>query len=357
MMIGVWAGKETIRTRVFAQARTWFRSFTEITVFSDKFYDGTCEKIQKAAYPCNITCYTLGDFAHHLDGTEWTHRWYFAQPRFLPAMARLFFSNRTADWYLFVDDDTYILKESLQRKLASKNSSEMHAIGKSYCTWDRMSANIKPERSCHPFLQGGAGVALSNGLMTVVAPHLDGCSMRFNDPDFAGSMRFAICMERIIGVDKWSYGRVIENWGGFHSSEPKNEIPSGGVTEAPASFHRMNISDFKWMDSQYYIHNGTSIIDLGLYPLVERSIPMVRENYAFRWRFGMYIRINGIEHRAKSPWRLTSTGIIQTYANGITIELVFMDGLAAEEIKPVDIRGRNGRFVYGIRRPEVRQAY
>ena len=410
-VLGIWAGKETILTRVKYQAQTWMKFWDEVLVFSDKFYNGTCKKIQKIAYPCSVKCISLGDFAHHLDGTEWTHRWYFAQPRFLPAMSESYFHNPNADFYIFGDDDTFFLKPGLIQKFGSRNSSIPLAAGKVYCAWNRISDEVKPYRTCHPFLQGGAGVLITNGLMSQIASELPNCSKRFNDPDFAGSMRFAICMERLFGTNKWSENEYIESWLlGFHSSPPKEEIKSGLVIEASATFHRMNYSDYLWIHPKIYVdwksplisfqnmnlysnlsnitlneRNNNQVLnelkwhnkklskqifeyraDLSLYAFIEYNVPIMKNSYICIWKIGMWIcpkfGLNaGQKIKPKGGWKVifgengTIEGYEQRFRNGFRMRVIPDNHVIPGALIPRDISGNDGIFSYGIYPPEIRR--
>ncbi|OHT01435.1 hypothetical protein TRFO_31759 [Tritrichomonas foetus] len=238
--IGIWAGKETLSTRVMDQAKSWMRFWNRVYVFTDDIQTGECESLNKAANPCEVVCVKLGNLAEHLEGTEWRHRWYFAQPRFLPAMASLYEHEPNSSWFLFGDDDTYFLRPAIERKISRFDSREKIVIGKFWSSWERVTQDVPPLREQHPFAQGGAGVCISNEMMQKIGPHLRNCSLFFNDPDFAGSMRFAMCVERVVGQQEWSLDGAIRTWySGFHSSPPDFEIADKTVTEAPASFHRI----------------------------------------------------------------------------------------------------------------------
>ncbi|OHT09638.1 hypothetical protein TRFO_21453 [Tritrichomonas foetus] len=366
-VVSIWAGKETIRTRVMYQAKTWYRMWDEVIVYSDLFENGTCELVQRKAYPCHVKCITIGDYADHLEGTEWKHRWYFAQPRFLPAMSLSYENKPNADFYIFADDDTFLLKQSLLKKFKSRDSTLPKATGVKFCTWNKIAANIQPERSCHPFLQGGAGVILSHGLLSLVASELINCSKRFNDPDFAGSMRFAVCMERVFGFEKWSEGFFIESWSdGLHSMPPYYELPKLKAVEPPASFHRMNRSDFSWLTQKIYIdwkiNNKKYRADLGNLAFIEYNIPFIKKQYIMKWCVGMWIELPFSKKRfkPKRKWIVLLddddivVGYEHTYSNGMTMRLICDVNVEPDKIIPLDISGKDNTMIYLIYPLEVR---
>lgn len=282
-------------------------------------------------------------------------------------MAKSYELHRNADFYIFADDDTYLLKAALLRKFSQADPAKPKATGVKYCTWDRLSGDVEPYRQCHPFLQGGGGVILSHGLLSQVADELVNCSKRFNDPDFAGSMRFAICMERLVGMDNWSEGAFIEPWSkALHSSEPKVEIPAGNVKEAPASFHRMNHSDFMWMNNKQFVEWKSAgkkyKADLGLLPLVDYVIPIVKSTYRARWKVGVTLTVPFLDavFNATSRWRPLlgketpePIGYEQTYGKFI-MRLICDETVEKGALIAHDITGKGGIFEYRMYPPEVR---
>jgi hypothetical protein len=268
-----------------------------IHIFTDFIPDSTaCDRLNSAAFPCRVICVPLGNLAEHLEGTEWRHRWYFAQPRFLPSMASLWMHFPNASWYLFGDDDTYFFRASVEKKLAGLNASEPIVIGKFWSSWQRVTQDVPPVRDLHPFAQGGAGVLLSKEMMARLGPNLNGCSMAFNDPDFAGSMRFALCAEKVVGQAEWSPGRVIASWpNGFHSSPPDSEIGERTVSEAPATFHQIRPGMFESLRLAHvveFVRNGVIVwVDLGIVAFTRNRIRLGNEMNVFEWRFGYWIAI------------------------------------------------------------------
>jgi hypothetical protein len=294
--IGIWAGKETFSNRLLSQAQTWMRFWESIHVFTDSLPDGSCEALNVAAVPCHVICVPIGDLAGHLEGTEWQHRWYFAQPRILPSMLALWEISPNSSWYLFGDDDTYFFRASIERKISSLNFSRSLVVGKFWSSWQRVTQDVPPLRDEHPFAQGGAGVLLSSVMMGRLAPHLKGCSIAFNDPDFAGAMRFALCAEKVVGQAEWSPNRMILSWpAGFHSSPPDSEIEAGTVSEAPASFHQMKPDLFQGIWGAHaleFVRNGSVVsVDLGLMAFTKNRIRLGIEQNAFEWRFGYWIAV------------------------------------------------------------------
>ena len=331
--VGVWAGRETLGNRVLAQARTWMRFFERVFVFTDEAPPGACATVKAAAEPCNVTCVELGNLAEHLEGSEWKHRWFFAQPRFLPAMAALWELNNESPWFMFGDDDTYVFRAPVERKAASLDASERLVVGKFWTAWSRVIQDIPPIRDNHPFAQGGAGVLVSTAMMKQLGPSLRNCSLSFNDPDFAGSMRFAMCAQRIVGTKEWSPNRVIVPWSdGFHSTIPDREIAAGEVKEAPATFHQLKPEMFEAVARahtlEYAMKNGSRVlVDLSLMAFTRCRIALGHETNKFEWRFGYWISVEDVYEpmlRATKKWKANLdgdelVGFSQEYEKGVEV--------------------------------------
>ena len=106
-------------------------------IFSDVFWPETCRRVQKAAYPTKVQCISLGsDLAKHLEGSEYDHPWSYAQNHFLPAMKKTYDMFSNVSFFIFCDDDTYILKEPLYEEMKTVRLNKPKGIGHSYCPYD-----------------------------------------------------------------------------------------------------------------------------------------------------------------------------------------------------------------------------
>lgn len=255
VVFGVWSGREYTTRRVLSQAATWMQLVPEVHVYSDQFLPESIDRVLDESNFTNIVFHEFGHRGGHLIGSEWEHRWYYAQTRHLLTMADLYERFPNKSWYIWGDDDTYFYPESIIEFLEDKDPHDMKVFGVVYCAWDSVASNLKPHRSCHPFCQGGAGAFFSHSLMAAVGPYLRNCSEMFNDPNFAGSMRLALCIERFVGTERWNMGDAPENCGRLHSQNPLIETENGVLR--PLSFHRMrhvllyqiwNATESVWID-------------------------------------------------------------------------------------------------------------
>lgn len=237
-VFGVWSGKEYTTRRVVSQAASWYQLLPEIHLYSDLFDKEGIKSVINESNHTNIVFHKFGHKGGHLIGTEWEHRWYYAQTRHLLTMADLYERFPNKSWYIWADDDTYLYPKAILEFLEKQDQNEFLVFGVIYCAWDSVAAIIEPVRQCHPFAQGGAGVFISHKMMSSIAPYLRNCSEMFNDPNFAGSMRFAICIERNIGTDIWNIGDAAKPMHPrLHSGNPLAETEDR--SQHPLSFHRM----------------------------------------------------------------------------------------------------------------------
>lgn len=337
LALGIWAGKETIGSRVLAQAKTWMRFWNDIYVFTDKIPKAESEEVQKAAFPCNIHFVELKNYSDHLEDTEWTNRWYFAQPRFLPAIEKLSQLEPNVSWYVFGDDDTYFFREPLVRKLSSFVADRPYVIGKVWCSNAQFSDILKSNPQCLPFAQGGAGIALSRAYMKKISPHLLECNRQFNHPDFPGSMRLAFCSARLFGEDEWSVDDIVVPWPeGFHADPPEKEIQFGTVSESPASFHRIFENKTKGIaithTANFVDQNGRNyIIDLSEIAFTKVLLPLGSLSTRFQWWIGHMISFDSVlepflkpkgEWEAKVSTNSTLLSITQQYERDVKITLI-----------------------------------
>ena len=338
--IGIWSGKENFGNRLLAQAKTWMRFWKEVYVFTDFVPENGCEKLNIEASPCIVKCVPLGNRAEHLEGTEWVHRWYHAQPRFLPAMASLYEHNPNASWYLFGDDDTYFFSRPIQERSLTLNPNSKSGYGKLWTSWARIVEYVPPIIPTHIFAQGGAGVFLSNALMKELSPNLENCSAFFNDPDFAGSMRFALCAERTFGVEQWTH--MVESWAHlFHSDPPETEIKDGNIQEPPYSFHRIQSPQyekvsFSQIGKQTLPNGSKKYFDFSSFSYTKHDIFLGNIHNRLNWWFGFRITLQNHIEPIVTPTSLFNVvndkfgnvnGFFQTYTNNVVVNLECDDNI------------------------------
>jgi hypothetical protein len=257
-------------------------------------------------------------------------------------METLWKLNPDSPWFLFADDDTYLFRPAFERRLPQFNSSGSFVLGRFWTSWQKVTEFLPPFRAEHPFAQGGAGVAVSLGMMRRIGPHLRNCSLSFNDADFAGSMRFAICAEWVIGPEEWWLDAAVVPWlPAMHSMTPDAEIGQGSVLEAPASFHQILPDMFPAMWRAHAIEFGNVTVDLGMLAFTKNRIRLWHESNVFEWRFGYWIAVEDSQWpliRAVGNWTAKVVGeeelvaFSQEYEGGVVVTCECDDAITTGKV-------------------------
>jgi hypothetical protein len=243
--IGIWSGYECILTRGLFAAETWIRQFPRVHLYSDFFPKNAEEQLRSRAFPSDITFVSLGNCASHL---WFPTAWKRAQPRFLRAMVDLFARAPTAKWYLFVDDDSYLFLDNTLAILDRFNFTDKVVVGHFYCAWPQVVFGKHHNMQCMNFPQGGAGMAISHGMLSFLSDKLLDCNDKYNDGEYAGSMRFAKCVGDHVVDGTWRYGDGIQNFKSqFMSRNPIEEIEDNFCNRPPATFHRLTPRDIRFV--------------------------------------------------------------------------------------------------------------
>jgi hypothetical protein len=257
--VGIWSGYECILTRVVPAAETWIRQFSKVHIYSDFFPKGSPEQLRSIASPTDLEFIAFGNCAKHL---WFPSAWRRAQPRFMKGMADLFAREPAKKWYLFVDDDSYLFSENTREILNRFNSTQKVVVGHFYCAWPEVVFGRNHSEQCMNFPQGGAGVAISHGMFAFLSDKLLDCNSRYNDATYAGSMRFGKCIADHVHDGTWRHGDGIQNFKSqFMSRKPIDEIEDNYCNRPPATFHRLNRRDVKFVFNghrSYWVSgNGT----------------------------------------------------------------------------------------------------
>ena len=244
--VNVWSGYECIRKRVSLLGETWFREFPEINVFVDKI--GKNQKYIGKTFPKKVKFIELGNLAKYLFiPTAWER----AQPRFLYAMHESFVMNSSKKWYIFCDDDTYLVRDNLMKIMSKFDPNEKIVIGHFYCAWPDVVFGKNHNMECLSFPQGGAGIIISHAMMEEMKDHFLDCNNKYNDRNYAGSMRFAKCVQDHITDGSWTFKKGIQNFQShMNSMHPIDEIENSMCTKKPATFHQIKNKEF------FFVQNG-----------------------------------------------------------------------------------------------------
>ncbi|KAI8851698.1 hypothetical protein BC829DRAFT_112243 [Chytridium lagenaria] len=150
----------------------------------------------------------------------------------LPAFRLLLQKFPKADWYVMIDDDTYLFVENLRAMLEKMDPSHPWYLG---------SANVfmgcdgvKRFGDGPMFAHGGSGIVMSRAALHIMVENIDACIWKYRDC-WAGDVRTALCL-RDLDI-------YVTNTPGFWGSSPspKTSWPSKPC-ERPNTFHHLKPS-------------------------------------------------------------------------------------------------------------------
>ena len=319
LIVGVWSGFDCIYDRVLAISQTWIKQFPKVYIFSDYFPRNAFRVLTK--FTNNIELVPLGNCAKHL---WFPNNWQSAQPRFLRAIHELYKIEPHKKWYVFVDDDSYLFLNNTLNILSNFNSSEKIVVGRFYCAWPKVVFGNNNTNQCMNFPQGGAGIALSEGMLAFIDNYLLECNDMFNDKMYAGSMRLAKCINDHVIDGTWTYKRGIQNYKSyFHSNDPITEIGLNACHRPPATFHKVSPKLMKFVYQGHFSEwtakneNGTySNFTVDWSHLTCRSFPIyLDEGQLVHLRFGYAISLpqsNTVIFKSTTPLNPIFTNGIPT---------------------------------------------
>lgn len=229
LAIGVISGpNEAQKRRVKLLQETWFTSLDPRRDGALVFSDGTDANVPAIGIPNT--------------GSTWQG----AQDRWLPALSYLYMALPLAQWYVLLDDDTFLIPANLKGMLA-----EQQDPGQPLYLGRTMFVEVQEGPLMHqtiPFAHGGSGVVLSAALLRVFGPLLmevlqkkgksggggGGEEKRCQGSGY-GDGDLGICIKELLNID-------VTHEACLHSLGPKayEGMESDGLLanmERPCSFH------------------------------------------------------------------------------------------------------------------------
>ncbi|KAI8839206.1 hypothetical protein BJ741DRAFT_600236 [Chytriomyces cf. hyalinus JEL632] len=245
-------GSETLIDRVAIQLATFLNRIENLLVVGDKPGFAICDYEMVDVYS-QLYVDTRKRMGLKLDGSQddlagnevdrrWDELAFERRDRVvtdahknLPVFKLLFEKYPDADWFLMIDDDSYVYWDNLAEYLKGKDPSKPYYTGQ--ITISRLNVyqqgcdGIKEFGIGILIAQGGAGILASRGAMKLLLNVVDTCIIKYKDC-WAGDIRTALCF-RDAGV--------LVDWGvGFHGVPPNEEfIYPDDPCEKPSVFHHV----------------------------------------------------------------------------------------------------------------------
>lgn len=122
----------------------------------------------------------------------------------IPGFKLLYERYPDVDWYVMIDDDTYMFMDNVLDKLKNYNPNDPHYLGAptNFIGCD----GVKTWGESIYFAHGGSGIIISRGAMLKMIPIIDSCIKKY-DSCWAGDIRTSLCLR--------DAGIMVENAGYF----------------------------------------------------------------------------------------------------------------------------------------------
>ena len=146
----------------------------------------------------------------------------------LPAYKLLFESFPDSNWFLMIDDDTYILMDNLLEMLQKYNHLDDHYFG--LANLYAGCGGLTKFSNDHLFAHGGSGIVISRGAMLKMYPTIDECIIE-SENCWAGDIRIALCLRKL--------GIKIQGLRNFNIDPPNDQYQFTEPCNRPVTFHHL----------------------------------------------------------------------------------------------------------------------
>lgn len=146
----------------------------------------------------------------------------------MPGMKELYNRFPDADWYIMIDDDTYVFMDNLKTALNKYDPNEPYYLG---AATNFIGCDGITEWGTSPyFAHGGSGIVVSKGALKRMIPLTEKCIAKY-DECWAGDIRLGLCL-RDAGV-------LVKNGGYFSPDAPTNHFNFSFPCATPRTFHHL----------------------------------------------------------------------------------------------------------------------
>lgn len=146
----------------------------------------------------------------------------------IPGFKLLFEKFPAVDWYIMIDDDSYIFLDNLKPVLDRLDPALDHYLGAptNFIGCD----GVKKWGDSIYFAHGGSGIVLSRGALTKMVKGIDGCLKNY-EKCWAGDIRTGLCL-RDVGIP-------VKSAGYFSPDAPNDRFNFSFPCAHPRSFHHL----------------------------------------------------------------------------------------------------------------------
>jgi hypothetical protein len=188
--IGLKSGKDTLMNRAAIQLLTFLKHVNQVVVFGDsKMNIGSKSML-------DVTTNLYSNIDNKPNGKKENKKktalarrevnyssqgWQVDAHKNLPGLRVLYDSYPEAEWFIMIDDDTYLFMNNLETLLTKKklDPNEPWLLG--HNMYSTECDGVPVGKAGPAFVQGGAGIYMSRGAVKKVLPHLDECIVKYRD--------------------------------------------------------------------------------------------------------------------------------------------------------------------------------
>lgn len=195
-----WTGGN-VMSRIIAMASTCYQFLPTIDVYTDKISKKEYDTMYKSSNHLNLFIHVTPTFNKYLDFTAHDSPYGKAQSRHLYVVYDIYKRYPNKKWYFILDDDSFIQPQILLHILQTNdyNHSKPMLIGAPYGHVNTFTKYTFDNKNT-AFVQGGAGILISQAMMKDVAPTIMNCSLMLQSPTYQVDIRLSHCINRYYGT-------------------------------------------------------------------------------------------------------------------------------------------------------------
>ncbi|KAJ3129734.1 hypothetical protein HK101_005190 [Irineochytrium annulatum] len=176
----------------------------------------------------------------------------------LPGFEALYKTYPNADWYMMIDDDSYLFLSNLERFVQGKKPDDALYFGNAnvFVGCD----GVRKFGDGPYFAHGGSGILMSRGALKKIVADVDSCIVKYHSC-WAGDIRVALCLR--------DQGVKLTHAGGFWGEPPNDEwkFPDDSCIQ-PKVFHHLlpwqiqKLYEIETLAESRHPHIGSTLMDV-----------------------------------------------------------------------------------------------
>jgi hypothetical protein len=266
MAIALKTGKEVALQRVPIQLITFLKPVSSLLVIGD--HVGTV-----GAHAIHNVCSPLVKrSSERVYENQSSIGWIQDAQKNIPGYVQLYHAFPEKEWYVMMDDDTFLFFDNLLEFLSSFDPGRPWYFGLStnFIGCDQIVEYGKGPLFAH----GGSGIVLSKRALELMLTKSEECIAKYSGC-WAGDVRLALCL-RDVGVH-------IDGRGEFHENPPNDEMDYPDPCARPLSFHHLLPHQSQMLFDAIQKHPKVTMSDLAAH-FLSKEIQMDKDRPGMDYR-------------------------------------------------------------------------